>query len=151
MCNCLLRTTAVKVSSSFMACHIEKYTPSGSNNFFWRCEHMLVVSIVIDLSVTPDFQCYIHIWPLAVYIVGIEHFLTSAFQTMAFAAQLTVVQTSPFVQNIIQTFLSCRWINIRGGHYYPYQKVICSYAIPSSSISKMRVEPPGMPGCENLP
>ena len=25
------------------------------------------------------------------------------------------------------------------------------YAMPSSSISKMSVEPPGMPDCENLP
>ena len=66
-------------------------------------------------------------------------------------------------------------IDIRCGHYCPNQKVgfhptfsalgrasklpllslnenvALTYAIPSSSISKMRVEPPGMPGCENLP
>ena len=52
---------------------------------------MLVVSIVIDLSVIPDFQCYLHIRPLAVYIVGIEDFFASAFENMAFATQLTVV------------------------------------------------------------
>lgn len=28
---------------------------------------------------------------------------------------------------------------------------ILSQAIPNSSISKINVEPPGMPGCENLP
>lgn len=43
-----------------------------------------------------------------VYIVCIEYFFASAFQNMALTAQLTVVQTSPFIQNVIQTFLSCR-------------------------------------------
>ena len=66
---------------------------------------------VYILSVVSDFQSYIHIRPLALYIVGIKHFLASSFQNMALAAQLTVVQTSPFVQDIIQTFFSCGWFN----------------------------------------
>ena len=37
------------------------------------------------------FQCYIHIRPLAVYIVGVELLFASAFQNMAFAAYFTVV------------------------------------------------------------
>ena len=40
--------------------------------------------------------------------LGIEHFLTSAFQNMAFATYLTIMQTSQFIQDVIQTFLSCR-------------------------------------------
>ena len=55
------------------------------------CLLRLVVSIVIDSSVASDFQCYIHIRPLAINIVGIEHFFASAFQNMALAAQLTIV------------------------------------------------------------
>ena len=35
--------------------------------------------------------------------------------------------------------------------FYPNLKIDYSYAMPSSSISKMSVEPPGMPGCESLP
>ena len=58
---------------------------------------MLVVSIVIDLYVASDFQCYIHIRPLAVYIVGIKLLFASAFQDMTFAAYLTIMQTSPFI------------------------------------------------------
>ena len=68
---------------------------------------MLVVSIVIDLYVASDFQCYIHIRPLAVYIVGIKLLFVSAFQNMAFTANLTVMQTFPFIQDVIQTFFSC--------------------------------------------
>ena len=52
---------------------------------------MLVVSIVIQLSIASNFQCYMHIRSLAVYIVGIEDFFASAFENMAFATQLTVV------------------------------------------------------------
>ena len=62
---------------------------------------------VTPLSVASYFQCYIHIRPLAVYIVGIEDFFASAFKNMAFAAYLAIMQTSPFVQDIIQTFFSC--------------------------------------------
>ena len=62
---------------------------------------------VTPLSVASYFQCYIHIRPLAVYIVGIEQFFASAFKNMAFAAYLAIMQTSPFVQDIIQTFFSC--------------------------------------------
>jgi hypothetical protein len=40
--------------------------------------------------------------------ITLEYFFASAFQNMALTAQLTVVQTSPFIQNVIQTFLSCR-------------------------------------------
>ena len=77
-------------------------------------ETMMVVCFsVTSLSATSDFQCYIHIRPLALYIFGIEHFLASSFQNMALAAQLTVVQTFPFIQNVIHTLFSCRWINIR--------------------------------------
>ena len=64
--------------------------------------------IVIDSSVASYFQCYIHIRPLAVYIVGIEDFFASAFQNMAFATYLTIMQTSPFVQDVIQMLFSCR-------------------------------------------
>ena len=63
--------------------------------------------IVIDSSVASYFQCYIHIRPLAVYIIGIKDFFTSAFKNMAFATYLAIMQTSPFVQDIIQTFFSC--------------------------------------------
>ena len=52
---------------------------------------MLVVSIVLSLAIASNFQCDIHIRPLAVYIVGIEQFFALAFENMAFAAQLTVV------------------------------------------------------------
>ena len=68
---------------------------------------MLVVSIVIDLSVIPDFQCYIHIRPLAVYIVGIEDFFASAFENMAFATQLAIVHTFPFLTDVSLTLVSC--------------------------------------------
>ena len=40
-------------------------------------------------------------------------------------------------------------------HVLPFcpanQYVVFSHAIPNSSISNINVEPPGMPGCENLP
>ena len=62
---------------------------------------------VTPLSVASDFQCYIHIRPLAVYIVCIEDFFTSAFKNMAFAADLAIMQAFPFVQDVIQTFFSC--------------------------------------------
>ena len=52
---------------------------------------MDICIFVAPLSVASYFQCYIHIRPLAVYIVGIEYFFASAFKDMAFAAQLTVV------------------------------------------------------------
>ena len=58
-------------------------------------------------SYNSNFQCYIHIRPLAVYIVGIGDFFASAFKNMAFAAYLAIMQASPFVQNVIQTLFSC--------------------------------------------
>ena len=72
---------------------------------------------VTPLSVASDFQCYIHIRPLAVYIVSIKLLFASAFQGMTFAAYLTIMQASPFIQNIIQTFFSCGCFNTRCGHY----------------------------------
>ena len=68
---------------------------------------MDICIFVAPLSVASYIQCYIHIRTLAVYIVGIEDFFASAFQAVAFATQLTVVQTFPFVQDIIQTLFSC--------------------------------------------
>ena len=35
--------------------------------------------------------------------------------------------------------------------YNLLQMQIKPYAMPSNSISNIKVEPPGMPGCENLP
>ena len=69
--------------------------------------YQFIQFIVIDSSVASYFQCYIHIRPLAVYIVGIEDFFASAFKNMAFAAYLAIMQTFPFVQDVIQTFFSC--------------------------------------------
>ena len=63
------------------------------------------------LSAVSDFQSYIHIRTLAIYIVGIELLFTSAFQHVAFAAQLTVVQAFPCMQYIVQSFFSCRRFN----------------------------------------
>ena len=68
---------------------------------------MDICIFVAPLSVASYIQCYINIRTLAVYIVGIEDFFASAFQDVAFATQLTVVQTFPFVQDIIQTLFSC--------------------------------------------
>lgn len=36
-------------------------------------------------------------------------------------------------------------------HFLSGYGLFLTYAIPKSSISKMSVDPPGMPGCENLP
>ena len=68
---------------------------------------MDICIFVAPLSVASDFQCYIHIRPLAVYIVGIESFFASDFKNMAFAAYLAIMQAFPFVQNVIQTLFSC--------------------------------------------
>ena len=68
---------------------------------------MDICIFVAPLSIASYFQCYIHIRTLAVYIVGIEDFFASAFKNMAFAAYLAIMQTSPFVQDVIQTFFSC--------------------------------------------
>ena len=68
---------------------------------------MDICIFVAPLSVASYTQCYIHIRTLAVYIVSIEYFFASAFKDMAFAAYLTIMQTSPFVQDIIQTLFSC--------------------------------------------
>ena len=38
----------------------------------------------------------------------VRTFFVPKRKNMALTAQLTVVQTSPFIQNVIQTFLSCR-------------------------------------------
>ena len=47
-------------------------------------------------------------------------------------------------------FFSARRLGIRSGRIYS-GIMVAAHAIPSNSISKIRVEPPGMPGCENLP
>ena len=60
----------------------------------------------------PDLHGDVHVWPIAFNIVGIKHFFVSAFQNMAFAAYLAVVQTFPCIQNILQAFFSCWWFNI---------------------------------------
>ena len=68
---------------------------------------MDICIFVAPLSVASYIQCYIHIRPLAVYIVYIERFFASTFKNMAFAAYLAVMQTSPFFQDVIQTLFSC--------------------------------------------
>ena len=37
---------------------------------------------------------------------------------------LAIMQTSPFVQDVIQTFFSCRWFNIRCSHYFQLRKFL---------------------------
>lgn len=88
-------------SYSFLSEEMFSFNSSSGNNDGY-------MYFVIPLSVASYFQCYIHIRPLAVYIVGIEDFFASAFKNMAFATYLTIMQTSPFIQDVIQTFLSCR-------------------------------------------
>ena len=58
-------------------------------------------------SIVSDFQRDVHIRPLAVYIVGIELLLATASEDVAFAAQPTVMQAFPFVQNVVQAFFAC--------------------------------------------
>ena len=58
-------------------------------------------------SIVSDFQRDVHIRPLAFYIVGIELLLATASEDVAFAAQPTVMQAFPFVQNVVQAFFAC--------------------------------------------
>ena len=97
---------------------------------------MFVVSIVIDIrcghycpnqkvGFHPTFSALGRASKLPLLSLN-ENVLKSAISRQAKASKLSLVL----------------WLN---------EIVALTYAIPSSSISKMRVEPPGMPGCENLP
>ena len=46
-CNCRDLTTAVNSSSRSISSRIARYSPSASNNFRCKCEHILVVSTFI--------------------------------------------------------------------------------------------------------
>ena len=51
------RTTAVSSESSLIASHSRLYSPSGSNIFLWRCEHIFVLSISMHLLVFLACPC----------------------------------------------------------------------------------------------
>ena len=76
------------------------------NNFLKNAGCGCIVAMHSLSSIVSDFQRDVHIRPLAFYIVGIELLLATASEDVAFAAQPTVMQAFPFVQNVVQAFFA---------------------------------------------
>lgn len=74
--------------------------------FFWQMEYRNIAnkSVLLPYRTVPNFQCNIHITPLAFDVISIEDFGIHTFQDTALATRLTIVKAFPGFEDVGSPF-----------------------------------------------
>ena len=84
---------------------------------------------LVDIALTPYFQCDVDIASFALYVVGVQCLGVSSFEYAAFAARFAVVEALPRFLYVCPALLPGRFFCLWRCHKVSFSLVICLFPV----------------------